>query len=576
MVLFALLALVIIPLSGGAVDYAGALAARERLVAAADAAALAIASQNVTEQADANTMAEALALAHYPTAERGTVTVSAPTVSFDGNRVTVTIDGGFQTSFLPLIGITTLSVGATAEAVKNRKLDIVMVVQTSHAFSVNLGDVKDELVRFRKLVLANQGDGSVQVGLVPFAASVNVGRNASYPWIDDSGESVLNTVDIDLSPGRSLLDLYDDIEGDNPVSDHDALIVPHPHKGNAWGGCVRARKTPSDIQDVGHEIEPWVALFAPDNHVSPRSIRVDRPGQSPPYEYRRREIANEEVWDRLFGIGKPTGNEIVEKVADWVSLYRGRRVDDRMREVNADGSLVLAADSKVPTDQELRAEFYNLRRASNDYLPGSSRHSRSETRYRAEDLKPNPANWSWFRLPSPNRGCVGAPIQPLTPIPADVDRSIHNMIAGGNTITTVGMAWGWRVLSPGLPYNEAQTGNDVDRAIILFSDGKNFPGNSFSAYGGTTVAEGLHPSKEQLDARLATLCANIKQSDLGITVYTVNFASLETKESNLLKNCASTTCKGGAGSCNYASDGDSMDDVFREIANEVTKVRLSR
>lgn len=580
MVLFALLALVLIPLSGGVVDYAGALTARARLVAAADAAALAIASRNITDQERANTMAEALALAHYPTAERGTVTVATPTVNLEGNRVTVRIDGGFQTSFLPLIGIRTLPVGVTAEAVKNRRLDIVMVVQNSNGMNVGIKRIKTELKKFRKLMLRGGAERSVQIGLVPYAASVNVGRNATYSWLDKDGASELNKAYVDLSPGRSLFDLYKDVERPNPASDHDALIVPNPHRGNAWGGCVRARPAPNDIEASVANGGNWVALFARDNHVEPRSIWIRAKNRTI-----RSEIANDLAWERLFGNKPSDGREIVETAADWVSLYEGRRVNKRFRELDETGRPVQGEGTHIPTPDQLRGEFDYLRSGSNDYVPGSGYHDRSETRYSAR-LKPNPANTTlfhlpkpnparadWFRLPSPNRGCVAAPIQPLTTDPVLIDEAIDNMIIGGNPLTVVGLAWGWRVLSPGSPFDEAQSGDDVNRIIMLFSNGSNFPGNSYSAYG---LTDRNHPQAKELDARLATLCTNIKQSELGVSIYILNFADPGSKEDDLLANCASKTCREGASSCNYGSGAGTMEARLRQIANEVTKVRLSK
>ncbi|MGI9478839.1 MAG: TadE/TadG family type IV pilus assembly protein [Hyphomicrobiaceae bacterium] len=614
-IIFALTAAVIIPLAGGALDYGRALTVREQLAAAADAAALAITGAGITEQDRAQTFATAFLNSNYPTVMRSidNVDIVIPTLTNEQARVEVTAK--VKADFLVLFGIQNLPVTVIAEAARGaRNLDVVMVVQNSNGMNVGIDRIKEAAKRFRELVLNDSVSGFVRIGLVPYAASVNVGKDAAYDWLDRNGASNLNAENINLSTHSSLFGLYQVIAGANPapandpasVSDSD--IAPHPHRGNAWGGCLRARtslklNSPSDAADNEHDIqdspasiERWVPLLAPDGYVDPRSQSITR--QDGTKDTLIRELANTEVFDRLFPAG--TYPRIIENADDWVALYTGRRVDKRWREVDSSGNPIGSEISSVPSDSDLRAEYNDLRRASNDYLLGGKPPGIDvldlESRYRAANLKSNPGQYksvnlattptrqlAWFRRPGPNRGCVAAPIQTLTSIPHTVDAAVDKMIVGGNPITTVGLAWGWRVISPGAPFNQEQEENNADRVIILFSNGSHHPGNSYSAYGATIG--GIHltgnhlsdddPKKNRdLNKRTATLCTRIKAD--GIRIYTVNFAKPDEseedlKDHDLLKTCASQTCGSGNKACNFASDADTIKSALENIARDVRR-----
>jgi Flp pilus assembly protein TadG len=54
----------------------------------------------------------------------------------------------------------------------------------------------------------------------------------------------------------------------------------------------------------------------------------------------------------------------------------------------------------------------------------------------------------------PNARCPAGRIMPLTNIKADIKAAINAMQAVGVTVIPEGMAWGWRVLSPGEPFTQ--------------------------------------------------------------------------------------------------------------------------
>ena len=142
----------------------------------------------------------------------------------------------------------------------------------------------------------------------------------------------------------------------------------------------------------------------------------------------------------------------------------------------------------------------------------------------------------------PNYNCVAAPILPLTNVKATINSAIDAMAAGGNTVIPEGLAWGWRVLSPGPPFTEGAPYNDQStiKIVVLLTDGANtISGTSghnrsdFSAYGfaasGWLGATNGSQIRQVLDAKTAALCNNIKgdknlvTSNHHIFVYTIAF-----------------------------------------------------
>src|SRR5262249_2652654 len=133
----------------------------------------------------------------------------------------------------------------------------------------------------------------------------------------------------------------------------------------------------------------------------------------------------------------------------------------------------------------------------------------------------------------PNYNCAASPILPLTNVKSSVTSAISAMAAGGNTVIPEGIAWGWRVLSPGAPFTEGAAYSDSGtiKFLILLTDGENNVGgasnhhdaSSYSAFG---FAASGHlgnvngtETRTVLDAKTAAVCTNVKAQ--GIYVYTI-------------------------------------------------------
>jgi Flp pilus assembly protein TadG len=216
----------------------------------------------------------------------------------------------------------------------------------------------------------------------------------------------------------------------------------------------------------------------------------------------------------------------------------------------------------------------------------------------------------------PNKGCPNA-VTPLTNSTTDVKAAIADLTRwnGGGTVTSEGLMWAWRVLSPNKPYALGATYTDtsVQKYIILMSDGANYlnetgpqnvyasdgAGNTYrapppvgsehTAYGAIhegnkTFAPqvvGINPSASSaiytkadadalLDERFALACTNAKAQ--GIKVYTIFFSHgvSDPRAEKSLSDCS------GVNHIN-ANDANALDAAFKKIAASIYSTpRLSK
>lgn len=198
----------------------------------------------------------------------------------------------------------------------------------------------------------------------------------------------------------------------------------------------------------------------------------------------------------------------------------------------------------------------------------------------------------------PNLGCGTPSILPLTHEKSKVLAAIDKMGAWhrGGTTSNLGLAWGWRVLSPRwrglwggntpadrpLDYNSALS----DKVIVLLTDGDNqfydWPdhtpnsgkgprGSDYTAYGRlqdlgvSTIAAG----NDLLDTRMADLCTAIKNE--GIIMYTITYGSKpDANTKKLFQNCATSPDY-----YFHAPDGATMKAVFKKVGRQLGNLRIS-
>ena len=187
----------------------------------------------------------------------------------------------------------------------------------------------------------------------------------------------------------------------------------------------------------------------------------------------------------------------------------------------------------------------------------------------------------------PNYNCPASPVLPLTNVKGTMTSAINGMVAAGNTAIPEGIAWGWRVLSPGLPFPEGAPYSDPDtiKFLILLTDGENNVGGGsnyhneslFSAFGfaasGHLGATDGSQTRQVLDAKTAAVCTNVKAQ--GIYVYTIALQVTDGATRTMLANCASAECPGEQ--CYYESPtAGALETVFTNIALGINQLRVAQ
>ena len=169
------------------------------------------------------------------------------------------------------------------------------------------------------------------------------------------------------------------------------------------------------------------------------------------------------------------------------------------------------------------------------------------------------------------RACLDHGVTPLQNAKASIQAAIDELISPtGTTNITQGLGWAWRVLMPEAPFTEAEANPEGDRqqAIVLLTDGENY-GGSGDGYKATFGSGGT--ARPEMDDRLRQLAANIKAT--GVVIYTIQFANSGGALQTLMKEVASGP---DAPFYHYAPDAATLQQVFREVANNLSELRISR
>ena len=123
----------------------------------------------------------------------------------------------------------------------------------------------------------------------------------------------------------------------------------------------------------------------------------------------------------------------------------------------------------------------------------------------------------------------------------------------GNTNVTIGLQMAFQMLSPVAPFNAAAPKTDLDKVIILLTDGDNTE-NRWST------------NQNTIDARTKLACTNVKAAN--IKLYTIRVIN---GNANLLKQCATKT------DMYYdVQNASQLSAVFSTIAQNLANLRLSK
>jgi Flp pilus assembly protein TadG len=163
--------------------------------------------------------------------------------------------------------------------------------------------------------------------------------------------------------------------------------------------------------------------------------------------------------------------------------------------------------------------------------------------------------------------CSAYGITALQNTKTTITTAINALQASGSTNLPAGLQWAWSALTPGEPWEEADPNPPFRRqqAIVLLTDGEN-TGDYGDGYKNV-----FNNPKTSMDARSRLLAQNVKAS--GVVIYVIQFANNSSSMQTLLKQVATGPDKPYY---NYAPNAATLQQVFKEVANNLSELRLSK
>jgi len=201
------------------------------------------------------------------------------------------------------------------------------------------------------------------------------------------------------------------------------------------------------------------------------------------------------------------------------------------------------------------------------YIPTSS-----QTWYGCVGSRDNPRHkepaYKGKKFPGIMNVECGSEILDLTTDLSDIAAKIDSLIATGYTYIPAGLAWGWRMLDPNLPYG-GLTNNQADRkrALVLMTDGANT----------VSLSAPHHNNDPEQNDAIATnaltqeLCNGIKED--GIALYTVSYklGSGDPVAEKMITDCATSP------SYHFSANSQAeLEEAFDDIARSLFEVWISK
>jgi Flp pilus assembly protein TadG len=244
------------------------------------------------------------------------------------------------------------------------------------------------------------------------------------------------------------------------------------------------------------------------------------------------------------------------------------------------------------------------------YSPATTSYNGSATVYNAVASNlDSPVGTAGYLLEYLNSGTgCPTPVQPLINDLAPITAAINGMNdnGGSGTVGSVGIAWGYRLLSPNGPFAAAgaETVNGWStpkwkKVVVLMTDGVNEETSSYNGFGDVT---GNAPGKSGcssteknynsgscesgtnydinahgtalIDAQEEAICDALRAN--GVTIFSV-FLNSNTSPGPAISYCAGTQPGNGANSGYfYLANNDSLVTAFTAIGQQLTNLRLTQ
>lgn len=220
--LFGILAPVLLASVGGAIDVSYSYLIKQRLSHALDAAVLAAAASE-TERTNINNKVNRFLDMNYPQDKIGTV--FDVDINVNGDIVNAKASAAYNTYFAKFVGINEIDVSVETEVTREvRGIEVALALDVTGSMQSNnnIGALRDSTRDFITTIFDRVSDAKyLKIGMVPYAATVNVGPLASEV-------------------------VYDINIPDRPDVTYDTSDPTQ------WQGCIEERDYPDDVLDTNY------------------------------------------------------------------------------------------------------------------------------------------------------------------------------------------------------------------------------------------------------------------------------------------------------------------------------------
>ena len=502
LITFTLLLIPIIGLVGAAVDYSRAASARTAMQGAVDSTALMLSKDASTlTPAQINTKATAYFNAMFNRPDVTGIQITPIYTSSGGAQIVVTGAGSVPTSFMKVMGISTMNISVSSTVRwGNTRLRVALVLDTTGSMS-NAGKMAalkaatENLLKQLQAAAANDGD--VYVSIIPFSKNVNLDpTNYTATWIDwtdwEAEPAVVNS-DQAKPTGRAP-------DRVRPVP------LPTPTKGSfARPARPTTARRPLRFRRLG-TYKGYICPSVDSGRKSPTKIGIYYNGCYNSTTYT--------CTGSFLYLHRPL------PTAPAPAAAARRTASSQPATSSTPGSRTRTAAPGTAA-----SPIAALQRPQTRTTIERSRHRAQASPLRCFRRNKTPIARRIVKALNYDWSAMKTMVDALYPL--------------GATNQPIGLVWGWQSLVGGGPLTmpAKDSGYTYNEVIVLMSDGL----NTLDRWYGNGSTTNTSVDKRMYESTTLGTCANIKAA--GITIYTVHVNTDGDPMSTLLKNCASTADK---------------------------------
>jgi Flp pilus assembly protein TadG len=537
------LAATIIPLvafTGLAVDTARGYLMKSRLNYALDAAALA-GGREMADEAKRDAAIDKFFKANFPDGYMG-ATIDGPIIDADPVEKTIQLSAtaNMGTSLMRVLGIQTMEVAASTEVkLSSRNIEVSVVLDITGSMSgTKIVDLKAAAADLVDIVVQDQQTPHYsKVALVPYSMGVNVGAYADAI--------------------RGPVGSFKAITGatkTNPV------VITAPNHGFANGDKVFI----AGVQGMTQVNSMWDSY---DNRYTVDAVTTNTFA-----------LKSSGGGSNINGTGFSTYTS-----GGTVSLVCSSPGCEYYR-FTSDGGTTRIHQASTCVTERIGANAYT------DVAPSTAYVGLNYPNYPVSTSNLNDSSDAVHRHP-----CVASTIVPLSSDKTMLTNHINAMSIGGSTAGHIGIAWGWYMLSPNFAYiwpdddqKPADYGEpELLKVAVIMTDGAFntiyangvIAQNSGSGSGNSNYKINMNGSNNKTSFEQAELlCDAMKADPNKIEIYTIGFAVQEIANATDRQNAIDVLagCATDASHAYLAADGDELKTVFKTIAMNISRLRLSK